>query len=197
MLIPEGVSFFELIIKRSRFVAEIVPVESPEAARKLLKQKKLEHPDAAHVVHAFIAGDQRQYMGMSDDGEPSGTSGKPTLEVLKGRGVTNVLLTIVRYFGGIKLGTGGLVRAYSEAAAGALDRLGTTELIHYRRFRIKSDYSLYQPLVTAAGGYECLIENESFGTGVELEGLVPETKAGAFRAAVTDLSSGRAEVDIT
>jgi uncharacterized YigZ family protein len=196
MLIPEGNSSFELIIKRSHFIAEAVPVESPEAARMILKCKRLEHPDAAHVVHAFTVGSERQFMGMSDDGEPSGTSGKPVLEVLKGRGITNVMLTIVRYFGGTKLGTGGLVRAYSESAAGALDRLKTTELIKYRRFSIAAEYSFYQPLVAAAAEYRCKIENESFGTGVEVSGLVPDVQAEAFRTAAIDLSSGRANVTL-
>ncbi len=197
MLIPDGGSRFELEIKRSHFIAEITPIANPEAAREILKQKRREHPDAAHVVHAFTAGDERQYMGMSDDGEPSGTSGKPALEVLKGRGITNVMLTIVRYFGGTKLGTGGLVRAYSESAAGALDRLKTVPLIKYRGFSIKIEYSLYQPLVTLAEKYKCKIENETFGTGVEVRGLVPEAGAAAFGLDVTDLSSGRAEVSLS
>ncbi|MDC7226225.1 MAG: YigZ family protein [Spirochaetales bacterium] len=197
MLIPDGCSAFELLIKRSRFISETAPVSSPEAARELLKNKKLEHPDAAHVVHAFIAGDDRQYMGMSDDGEPSGTSGKPTLEVLKGRGITNILLTTVRYFGGTKLGTGGLVKAYSEAAAGALDKLSTRELIKYREFQITADYHFYQPLKTIILEHECRIEDENFGIGVDLGGFVPVDKADALEAAVIDASSGRAEIIIS
>lgn len=197
MLIPEGGSRFELEIKRSHFIAEITPIESPGAARTILKEKRLEHPDAAHVVHAFAAGDDRQHLGMSDDGEPSGTSGKPALEVLKGRGVTNVMLTIVRYFGGTKLGTGGLVRAYSEAAAGALDRLKTVELVKYRSFSIKIEYSLYQPLTGLEEKYKCRVENEDFGVGVAVGGQVPETAAAAFRDDVIDLSSGRAEITLS
>ncbi|MBI9107294.1 MAG: YigZ family protein [Spirochaetales bacterium] len=196
MLIPEGGSCFELEIKKSRFISEVTPAGSPAEAREILKSKRREHPDAAHVVHAFITGAERQHMGMSDDGEPSGTSGKPALEVLKGRGVTNLMLTIVRYFGGTKLGTGGLVRAYSEAARGALDRLKTVPLVTYTSFRIKADYSFYQPLSATAGIHECRIETESFGTAVEIEGLVPEEKADAFKAAVTSLSSGRAEINV-
>ena len=196
MLVPEDGSIFEHEIKRSRFIAEITPVESPEQARQILKNKRLEHPDAAHVVHAFIAGDERQYMGMSDDGEPSGTSGKPVLEILKGRGITNLMLTVVRYYGGIKLGTGGLVRAYSESASGALDSLKTAELIKYSGFRISADYSIYQPLSTLAAGYECRIENEIFETGVVIEGLVPADRADDFAASAVDLSSGRADVRI-
>ncbi len=194
MLIPDGTSLFELIIKKSHFIAETQPVNSPEAARELLKSKRLEHPDASHVVHAFITGDQRQYMGMSDDGEPSGTSGKPALEVLKGRGITNIMLTIVRYFGGTKLGTGGLVKAYSESAAGALDRLAVTELVKYRSFSVSADYHFYQPLKTIILEHCCMIEDEAFGTGVDISGLVPEGKAESLSEAVADASSGRAEI---
>ncbi len=194
MLVPDGSSIHEIIIKKSRFIAETMPAESPEAARLLLKQKRTEHPGAAHVVHAFITGEQRQYMGMSDDGEPSGTSGKPVLEVLKGRGITNIMLTVVRYFGGTKLGTGGLVKAYSEAAAGALDALSTTELIKYRRFTISADYHFFQPLKTIIEDNDCIIDDESFGTGVDIIGRVPEDLALKLASAVTDISSGRAEV---
>ena len=196
MLIPDESSSFELIIKKSRFLAETSPADSPEEARVQLKQKKLEHPDASHVVHAFITGDQRQYMGMSDDGEPSGTSGKPVLEVLKGRGITNIMLTVVRYFGGTKLGTGGLVKAYSEAAAGALDRLKVVELVKYREFSVAADYHFFQPLKMIILEHDCRIDDESFGTAVEISGLVPEEKAAELEKAVTDASSGRAEIVI-
>ncbi len=197
MLVPDGSSSFEIIIKKSRFIAEACRSESPEEARNLLKQKRLEHPDAAHVVHAFIAGESAQYMGMSDDGEPSGTSGKPVLEILKGRGITNIMLTVVRYFGGTKLGTGGLVRAYSDAAAGCLDGLKTLQLVKYREFSISVDYHLYQPLKTVLLGCGCRIGNESFGTGVDIDGWVPEDKANLMKDEVVELSSGRAEIIVS
>ena len=136
-------------------------------------------------------------MGMSDDGEPSGTSGKPALEVLKGRGITNVMLTIVRYFGGTKLGTGGLVKAYSEAAAGALDALKTRPLIKYRAFEISADYHFYRPLKKIAAGCECLVDNEAFGTAVEISGRVPAGNAGKLSESVTEASSGRAVIVIS
>ncbi|HAK46810.1 MAG TPA: YigZ family protein [Spirochaeta sp.] len=197
MLIPDGKSVFELIIKKSHFIAETSPVESPEAARLMLKQRRLEHPDAAHVVHAFITGDDRQYMGMSDDGEPSGTSGKPALEVLKGRGITNIMLTIVRYYGGTKLGTGGLVKAYSESAAGSLDRLKTRELIKYRAFTVSADYHFYQPLKAIIIEHDCRINNEDFGTAVDIDGYVPVSQAEEFIEAVREASSARAGIIVS
>ena len=197
MLIPEGISVFECIIKKSRFIAETLPVETPEEAREHLKKKRLEHPDAAHVVHAFITGEQRQFMGMSDDGEPSGTSGKPVLEILKGRGITNIMLTVVRYFGGTKLGTGGLVRAYSESAVGALDRLKTVELVKYSAFSVSADYHFYQGIKMLLEEYGCRIDDESFGTGVEIKGAVPQDNEQPLVNAVKDLSSGQVLLDLS
>ena len=194
MLIPDGSAVFELIVKKSRFIASAEYIESPEDARILVKKRKGEHPDASHVVHAFISGDDRQYMGMSDDGEPSGTSGKPVLEVLKGGGNTNVIITVVRYFGGTKLGTGGLVKAYSGAAAGVMDRLKTKPLVKYRKFHLKTNYHDYQLLKALIEESGCLIEDESFGTAIDITGQVPEGSAEALENSLIDASSGRAEV---
>ena len=109
---------FTLIVKNSRFLAELFPVATQEGARTILAAQKSRWPDIRHVVHAFAIGPQANILGCSDDGEPAGTAGRPALEVLKGSGVTNVLLTIARWFGGTKLGTGGLVHAYGDAARG-------------------------------------------------------------------------------
>ena len=193
MLIPDGSSVYEFTVKKSRFISEIVPIESPEAARMVLKAKKAEHPDAAHVVHAFIAGSERQFMGMSDDGEPSGTSGKPVLEILKGRGITDIMLTVVRYFGGTKLGTGGLVRAYSEAASGALDALKTRELVSLREFALSVDYHFYQPLKSLMEDSGCLISEERFDTQAHINGQLPESRMEEIREGLTEAASGRLE----
>ena len=113
----------ECVIKGSRFISEIFPVTTQNEARELLKAQKTKYFDATHVVHAFIIGDTAGIMGMSDDGEPSGTAGRPVLDVLKGSGITNIMLTVTRYFGGTLLGTGGLMVAYREAAKAALDKM--------------------------------------------------------------------------
>ncbi len=196
MLVPAGSGIHEIIIKKSRFISEITPVADPEAARAVLKAKKAEHPDAAHVVHAFICGDQRQFMGMSDDGEPSGTSGKPVIEILKGRGITNLIITVVRYFGGTKLGTGGLVRAYSEAAAGVLDKLKTSELIHYRRFELKADYQFFNLIKSLFEELETVDLEEIFGTDIRIIGNVPMDKASELESRCIDLTNGTAEIEI-
>ncbi|MDC7124390.1 MAG: YigZ family protein [Spirochaetales bacterium] len=197
MLIPDGTSRFELIIKRSRFIAEAVSVRSPDDARMLLKEKRLEHPDANHVVHAFIVGEQRQFMGLSDDGEPSGTSGKPVLEVLKGRGITNIMLTVVRYFGGTKLGTGGLVKAYSEAAKGVLEHLSVKELVKYKRFECRIEYSLYEPLKKVILGFNGKIDDERFETDVFIQGIIPLRSSESFKHQIVEISMGQAALTIS
>ncbi len=106
----------EIFIKNSRFLAEAFPVNSQQEARDCLKEQKLKYKEATHVVHAFVVGEQGEVLGCSDDGEPSGTAGKPALAVLKGAGITNLIITITRWFGGTLLGTGGLVKAYGDSA---------------------------------------------------------------------------------
>ena len=111
----------EIVIKHSRFIAEVFPVQTQSQARELLKEQKQKYFDSTHVVHAFVIGKNCEVLGMSDDGEPSGTAGRPVLDVLKGSGCTNIMLTVTRYFGGTLLGTGGLVKAYSDSAKAVLE----------------------------------------------------------------------------
>ena len=106
----------ETVVKGSRFLAEAIPCQKQEEARAILKAQKEKYSDATHVVHAFVLGKAGEVMGMSDDGEPGGTAGRPVLDVLKGSGATDIMLTVTRWFGGTLLGTGGLVKAYGGAA---------------------------------------------------------------------------------
>ena len=126
MLAPDGEARFELIVRRSRFIAHASGARTRAEAENTIRYRREEHPGATHVVYAFSYGDgaNRQF-GMSDDGEPKGTAGRPVLEILRGSDITDCVITVVRYFGGTKLGTGGLVRAYGEAAKNCLHRLKT------------------------------------------------------------------------
>ncbi|MBO7092300.1 MAG: YigZ family protein, partial [Victivallales bacterium] len=144
MLVLEESVQFELTVKNSRFLAEAFIVGNAEAARERLREQKERFSDASHVVHAFIVGPEGNVMGCSDDGEPSGTSGRPVLEVLKGSGVTNVILTVTRWFGGTKLGTGGLVKAYTESAQGVVAQMRTHELVAMSHFEMMVPYGLYE-----------------------------------------------------
>ena len=119
---------FEESIKGSRFLSELFPCSSQSQARDIIKSQKEKYSDSSHVVHAFITGKNGEVMGMSDDGEPSGTAGRPTLDVLKGRLCTNTMLTITRWFGGTLLGTGGLVKAYSSGAKNVISLADSEKL---------------------------------------------------------------------
>ena len=131
----------EIIIKKSRFLTEGFIVESPEYAREILKRQKQKYKDARHVVHAFVIGKDKSILGSSDDGEPKGTAGRSALLVLQHSKVTNVMITITRWFGGILLGTGGLVKAYTDSTKGLLNIAPLKELKLEKRLKIICDYS--------------------------------------------------------
>lgn len=133
----------ELEIKRSRFISIAAPVDTVSDCQAYIQRIRDEFPDARHHCVAFIAGSpgNSQCYGMSDDGEPSGTAGKPMFNVLQHSGLGEVLVVVVRYFGGIKLGTGGLVKAYSQATQQVLDALETVEVRPFFRVLIDADYA--------------------------------------------------------
>ena len=192
MLILRHGTRAELTVRRSRFLAEATPVDSAEAARKLWRERKRLYADSNHVVFAFVCGPQGGVMGCSDDGEPSGTSGRPVLEVLKGSGITNVLLTVTRWFGGIKLGTGGLVRAYSESARLALADAPAAELVPLTRFTLALSYLHYESVRRCLHEFAAEIVGEEYAAGVTLSGVIPSANFAAFSEAVRDLTSGAA-----
>ena len=129
LLIPARINQTEFTEKKSRFISRACHVQDSEEARAIVKEIKQEFPDARHVVWAFICGKDRSVFGYSDDGEPHGTAGRPLFEVLKGSPFTDTLVTVTRYFGGIKLGTGGLVSAYTRAGQDVLAGLPFNELV--------------------------------------------------------------------
>ncbi len=181
----------EIVIKRSRFMATVHLVSSPQEAREIIKQVRAEHPSANHVVHAFITGDARSVFGLSDDGEPGGTAGRPALEVLKGSGLTDVLVTIVRYFGGTKLGTGGLVQAYTAAVQETLRGLATKEKVALCEARVAFPYPLFERFKLLLEEHEGEVVGEEFGAEVALQIRVPERCTEALDTRLADLSAGR------
>ncbi len=138
----------EYEVKKSRFIALLKPVESREQAMRCLAEAKQCFPDARHHCWAYVIGDPNSpsLVAMSDDGEPSGTAGKPILNVLQHKGVGDIMLIVVRYFGGIKLGAGGLVRAYSSAAQLAMDAVITKKKIFLSEVELWGDFSLEQSI---------------------------------------------------
>ena len=131
MRVPTATKQAELVIKRSRFIAYAYPIQSSDEVKPLVKELWREHSQATHIVQAFVLGARGDEFGMSDNHEPKNTAGRPALEVLKGSELTNILVLIVRYFGGTKLGTGGLVKAYTEAVQAVIAELPSERLVDH------------------------------------------------------------------
>ena len=195
MRIPSHSSAAEIEIKRSRFIALANRVDSADQAKQELKTAWEAHPQANHIVYAFQVGKRGDIFGLSDDGEPHGTAGRPVLEVVKGSGISNLLIMVVRYFGGTKLGTGGLVKAYTLAAQELLAVLPTEELIQKRRFFISLPYPLYEPVHKLLRSHGAEIENEEFLTKISLSGNLPQPETDAAQQALLELSAGKLEIE--
>ena len=139
----------ELIIEKSRFIGYVKPVESREEADSFIKEIRVRHRDATHNVPAFVIGEKFQQQWASDDGEPQGTSGVPMLQMMVKEGITNVVVVVTRYFGGIKLGTGGLVRAYTNTAKAALEDAGIHQVKDQTVIVASMDYTYLGKLQNA------------------------------------------------
>ena len=146
----------EYVVQKSRFIAHALPVESYEEARSFVAEIKEEYRDATHNVPAVICGPKQEIQWASDDGEPGGTSGLPVLKMIAGEGLTNLVMVITRYFGGINLGTGGLARAYTTAAGLGLDAAGRCEVRDSSLLVYEFDYSYISKLqnLAADGKFE-------------------------------------------
>ena len=188
---------YEETIKGSRFLSELLPCQTQAEAREILKEQKAKYSDATHVVHAFITGAGAEVKGMSDDGEPSGTAGRPVLDVLSGRGCTNLILTVTRWFGGTLLGTGGLVKAYSggaKAVIQAADQAGAFQpLVEKKAFTFQTDYSLLKPIknIISSGNFHFWNVREEFGTEVTISGDIQSDEYVFFAVKLKDLSNGK------
>ena len=134
---------FEEEIKKSRFICHLKRVTTEEAAREFITAIKKQHHKANHNVSAFTIGDHQEIQRSSDDGEPSGTAGVPMLEILKKRELTNLVAVVTRYFGGIKLGAGGLIRAYAGSVNHAIDTVGCIKIVEQTQLDIDMDYGLF------------------------------------------------------
>lgn len=184
----------EMMVKNSRFLSEVIAVSTPDEAREVWHAQKIKYDNGGHIVYAFITGPQGNIAGCSDDGEPSGTAGRPTLEVLKGSNLTNVILTTARWFGGTKLGTGGLVRAYTQAAQLALEAVETRELIAMTSCTLQLPYSLYEQIKRIFFEVDFEITKEEFSNVISLTGSLPESKFEDFALEIRELSSGAIKV---
>ena len=194
MKIPVKTASAQLLIKGSRFLGESFILQEQGQVRSVLKEQKQKYSDATHVCHAFVFGKNAEIMGMSDDGEPGGTAGRPMLDVLRGSGSTNVLVTVTRWFGGTLLGTGGLVHAYKDCAKAVLEATVFEELVEKRSFSFLSDYQSYQAVRKIMEDFSLSDLEEHFLEGVEVTGKLPEAEAAAFKNRVFDGTNGKVSV---
>ncbi|MBQ9771827.1 MAG: YigZ family protein [Lentisphaeria bacterium] len=194
MLILKNTAMAETKVKNSRFVAEVHPIHSAEEAKELWRHKKETYDNGGHIVYAFTIGPQQNVCGCSDDGEPSGTAGRPVLAVLKGSGLTDTLLTIARYFGGTKLGTGGLVHAYSNAAKAVLEVAETKELIPMSHLTLTIPYTLYNTVLNRIKPFGFEVSEEQFSDDVSISGSLPEEKLPQLQATLQEIGNGKIPV---
>lgn len=179
----------ELEIKKSRFICSLKRIESEEEAKEFIQKIKKEHWKANHNCSAFVLGEQNEIQRSSDDGEPSGTAGVPMLEVLKKNEVMNVAAVVTRYFGGTKLGAGGLIRAYSGAVANALHEIGIVQGILQQEVFTTIDYSLLGKLQHYLEQKNLQVKDTQFLENVTLCIMVEEVHV--FQDEVTDLLNGQ------
>lgn len=185
----------ELNIKNSRFLSEIFPCEKQDEARELIKSQKKKYSDSSHVAHAFVLGLNGEILGMSDDGEPSGTAGRPALDVLKGKNCTNIVLSITRWFGGTLLGTGGLVKAYGDSAKEVLEKANALgriqEHIEKQCFLFSADYPLLKTVRHILSQFSVSGLDEEYGTEIKISGKIVKSEFSAFKEKLSEISNGK------
>jgi len=187
----------EIVVVNSRFFATLAAAFSVEQAREIISRVRSEFPDASHNVPAFLIGGGSSVIAhCSDDGEPSGTAGRPALAVLRGSGLGDAVLVVTRYFGGTKLGTGGLVRAYSAAAREAVEGVRRGRKIAVHVALIVLPYPFFERVRSLAARHHISIENEDFGADITLTLHIPVEQLLLFQDDLRQLSSGKLQAEI-
>lgn len=182
--------------KKSRFIGQLLPITSEEEAKAILTDIKKAHRQASHSCWAYRLRGQQMTERYSDDGEPSGTAGMPMLEVLRGAALENVLVVATRYFGGTKLGTGGLVRAYTQSAQSALAAAEVIEINRFRKVTVTVDYTLSGKLDYDISSHNRLLEDTEYGTAVTFTLYVRAQEAEDLQEHFTELTGGKCVLKI-
>lgn len=180
----------ELLIKKSRFIGQLYPAASFEEAQARLSEVKKQYWNATHNCSAMIIGRGGAYTRCSDDGEPQGTAGVPMLEALKGSGLTDVLAVVTRYFGGVLLGAGGLVRAYAQSVNEAVRAAKKVTLLPYSAFAIELPFKLWGKAQAAFAAEGCKIAEVDYAANVQLTLHVPAGREKKLLQTVAELSAG-------
>lgn len=182
----------EIVIKKSRFIGYAKPVDTEEEAVAYIEEIKRLHRMATHNCSAYVVGERDQHQKASDDGEPSGTAGKPILEVIKNKGLKNVVVVVTRYFGGVMLGAGGLVRAYTDGAVAGIEAAQEIVMTLHREVFVEVDYTWYGKLENELHGRGTRLGGTEFTDRVTVRCLPESLEAEAFVEWMTDLTQGQA-----
>ena len=193
--IPSGAGEAEFVEKRSTFMGHVRLVETEDEARAFIAEMKKKYYDARHNCWCYIIKDGPERY--SDDGEPQGTAGIPMLEVMRREGVTNIVCVVTRYFGGILLGAGGLLRAYTKSAKDALDAAGVSVVRRWVEADVPCSYSQMEKLKVELQNCGALIGDVEYGASVIIKILMPEEEAEEIKAKIFDVSAGSVSVTVT
>ena len=185
----------EIVEKKSRFIATVRPVKNEEEALAFLEEMRKKYWDARHNCYAYSIGKNREFTRCSDDGEPSGTAGRPMLDVILGEDIYNVAVVVTRYFGGVLLGTGGLVRAYSKAVQEGLAGSLVIEKKKGISLKVTTDYTGIGKIQYIAGERQIPILDSEYTDKVILKLLVPDAETEAVQKAITEGTNGRAGME--
>lgn len=184
----------EVIINKSRFIGYAKPIETEEAALEFIDEIKSKHRDATHNVHAYVVGENSNIQRFSDDGEPSGTAGIPALEVIKKEDLRNVVVVVTRYFGGIKLGGGGLIRAYTKGAKIGLEAATIVDMVIHQRLKIRLDYNLFGKIENYLLVNDYIVDETTFDRYVNIIIAIDIEEIDGFIKAITNLCNGNVEI---
>lgn len=186
--VPAGTTITEELIRKSRFITTVAPAASVEEAKEVVERVRREHPDATHHCFAYLVGPPGStiHVGLSDDGEPHGTAGRPMLNVILHSGVGDVAAVVTRYYGGTKLGKGGLARAYAGGVKACLDAMELREKVSWQRIDLGLEYTVLDSFRKLCPDFEAEIEVERFSDKVDLQVRLPEERAAGFLQTIRD-----------
>ncbi|WP_206458939.1 YigZ family protein [Anaerovorax sp. IOR16] len=184
----------EQIIEKSRFIAHVKPVESREEAEAFFAQIRAKHRNATHNVPAFVIGEKLELQWASDDGEPQGTSGAPMVQMLVKENITNVAVIVTRYFGGIKLGTGGLVRAYTSSAKLGLEAAGICDVQEQTLLKVRVDYTYYDKLQNLSASEGFFLQDAIYTDTVTVSLGIEPSYTDEIKKLLSNLTGGSGQV---
>ncbi len=191
----EGGGTGEISEKKSRFIASVIHMETEEAAIARIEELKKKYWDATHNCYAYIIGEKAHIVRCSDDGEPAGTAGKPILEVLLGKELRNVLVVVTRYFGGTLLGTGGLIRAYSQAAKAGIEQSELVTMQYVARYLVTTDYNGIGKIQYLLGTHKIAIEHAEYAQDVVLQVVIPAKQVSYMINEMTEITNGKIKME--